>query len=361
MEIKRIDYIDLLKAIAIYFVILYHFNRISIDFLAVNQIKVYFNYFLTAILGAGVPIFFMVNGMLLLNKKEIDIKRHISKIIHIIILMLLWGAITLIALSFILDEKLSLSQFFYDIVYYKENWNNHLWFLKALIILYIFYPLIFTTFNTNRKAFYFFFACISLLTFGVSFLNNFIAITNFILDKFTNFNTEIGRISFNPLSNICGFGIGYFVLGGLLYKYKDFLNTKKFRIISIGILPVSMLILSFYSVIVSLKNNRLLDIVWNNYDTVFTLMNVVAIFIISMKYKSHGLLGKTIKIIGENSLGIYLIHRIIGYLIVPLYDKLTFTNLLLANAILTFFILFTSLFAVLLLKKIPVIKRLFVI
>jgi surface polysaccharide O-acyltransferase-like enzyme len=361
METKRIDYIDLLKAIAIYFVILYHFNRIPIDFFADNRIGIYFNYFLTAILSAGVPIFFFENGMLLLSKDTLDIKRHTIKIIRIIFLYLIWGAITLIALSFILDEKLSLSQFFYEVIYLKENWNNHLWFLKAMIIIYIFFPLIFTAFKMNRKAFYFFLGCVALLTFGITLLNHSIIVINFILHKFSNLHFEMSRVSFNPLGSICGFGIGYFLFGGLFYKYKDFLNTKKIRMISIGILPLSMLLLFFYSVIVSMNTNRIMDIVWSNYDSISTQINVIAIFIIAMQYKSYGLLGKLIKIIGKNSLGIFLIHRIIGYPIMMLFDKITFSNLFFANAILTCFILLGSLAVVVLLKKTPVLKQLFII
>jgi surface polysaccharide O-acyltransferase-like enzyme len=307
-------------------------------------------------------MFFFVNGMLLLNGENLDLKKHIHKTINILIFMVVWSVITLIALGFIRNEVLSPTEIVNAIWTFKYGWNNHLWFLKALFIIYIFYPLIFIAYKTNVKIFYFFFACVMISAFGSVFLDHLIITINFIFDNFTKYDVNLyENIRFNPLENICGFGLGYFILGGFLFKYKEFLNVKKFRIASAITIPLCMFLLALFAVMQSIKNGFIWDNVWNGFDTVFTLLTVVAVFILSMNYKSCGIFGKLINIIGENSLGIYVLHIIIGVLFMSQYEKWEYATMLLPNFVFSFFILLCSLAAVLLLKKVPIVKRLFII
>jgi surface polysaccharide O-acyltransferase-like enzyme len=90
-----------------------------------------------------------------------------------------------------------------------------------------------------------------------------------------------------------------------------------------------------------------------------TLINVVAIFILSINYRQKGIAGKVIRLIGENTLGIYLIHVIIGYLFQPLYRSFEISHSLGVNLVYTLFLLLVSLVAVLGLKKVPVVRYLF--
>ena len=59
---ERFENIDLLKALAIYFVVIYHFNIIPINVIEPDSCWNYFNYYLKSILSTCVPIFFFVNG-----------------------------------------------------------------------------------------------------------------------------------------------------------------------------------------------------------------------------------------------------------------------------------------------------------
>jgi surface polysaccharide O-acyltransferase-like enzyme len=361
---EKYDYIDLLKAIAIYFVVIYHFNNLEIDFIKVRNNTSYLNYFIESILSTCVPIFFFVNGALLLNKRELDIKKHVRKIINIIILVIIWGAITLIALSYIRNKSLVFSIFgiikrIFDL---RMGWVNHLWFLEALIVIYIFLPLIYTTYKNNLKHFYFFFFCVMLLTFGNTLLIHSTTIISFLFQKFT-FGNHIKNCfsDFNAFRGIFGFSIGYFLLGGILFSYKDLLNTKKTRVLSAFAILASMLFLFLFGIIISKRQNQIWDIVWNGYDTIFTLIIVVSIFIISIKYKQKGIIGKWVQMIGENSLGIYFLHVIIGNILKPLFVTIAFSGAIYANIFFTLAILITTLLIVLALKKVPIIKYLFMI
>jgi surface polysaccharide O-acyltransferase-like enzyme len=130
---------------------------------------------------------------------------------------------------------------------------------------------------------------------------------------------------------------------------------------SIIAIPLAMILLFLYGVIVSKRQNHVWDVVWNGYDSIFTLINVVSIYILSLQYKSKGIIGKGIKMIGENSLGIYFLHIIIGSILFPVFLETTFATTFLANIIFAFTVLAFSLLIVIGLKKTPIIKHLFLI
>lgn len=78
MEKKRYANIDLLKTIAIIMVIALHSQLFITDFIKDNKISTYIQYFIR-ILCEGVAIFILVNGFLLINKKQFDFKKHLLK------------------------------------------------------------------------------------------------------------------------------------------------------------------------------------------------------------------------------------------------------------------------------------------
>ena len=59
---KRFDFVDLLKATAIFFVLIYHFSLMNVDFIHNGEWTSYINYYLKSLLSTCVPLFFFVNG-----------------------------------------------------------------------------------------------------------------------------------------------------------------------------------------------------------------------------------------------------------------------------------------------------------
>jgi surface polysaccharide O-acyltransferase-like enzyme len=354
-ETKRYDFVDLLKAIAISFVLFYHFLVMDIDFIHNKDFGIYFNYFFNAILSTCVPIFFFVNGGLLLNKSNLDIKQHAKKSVKIILLTILWGIISLVLLSVIKQEYLSFKEIVKSVYYLKQGWTNHLWFFQALFIIYVFYPLLYHSYKTFSKGFYFFAIAIFIFTFLNTFIGQLVKLVSLALDLFVNFNFEYMNYfsDFNAFRGIYGYSIGYFILGGILFKNQALFKNKKAVILSIVLLPISMGLLFLYGVKISESYNEVWDIVWNGYDSIFTLINVVLIFTMSLYYKGKGLVGRLIKIIAKNSLGIYLTHIIVGTIVNPYIPFSGFLGTLL----MTITSLFISLVIVLVIKKIPVLKN----
>ncbi len=355
-ERKRKAFADLLKTIAIIFVVVYHNTQININFIDDQSWLIYVNYYLKSALSVCVPLFFFVNGGLLLNKSSLDIQRHSQKIIKIIILTAVWGAITTFLLSLIRKDPLPLLDIVKSSLYLKFGWNHHLWFFQALIVVYIFYPLLFVTFKQAKKIFYFFGITVFIFTFFNTFLGqiiNVVAITlsiDNVVDAWKfNYFSEI-----NAFRGIYGYSIGYFMLGGVLFTYSVKSSIGRNALFTL-LLLISMGGLCLYGVMISQYEQKIWDLVWNGYDSLFTLINVVLMFMLAVCYQGSGkILSNTIEVIGKNSLGIYLIHWIIQEPI----RSLIATDSFLGTLIATLVIILLSLAITLTIKRTPLLRNL---
>lgn len=354
---QRDESMDLLKTLAIFFVIIYHFNNFPINILEDKQFSSYAYYFITSILSTCVPLFFFVNGALLLHKK-VDVTKHTIKIIKLIALTIVWAAITMIALMFIRHQYFSPMDTVRSILILKPYWINHLWFLPALVIIYFFLPLLATTYQNSKSNFYFFFSVVMLFTFGLAALVACSNVSAFLLGKnFLDGNFYFFRC-LNPFKGFFAYSLGYFLLGGILITYKQKFDTLNYRLLAIGTLVLSMSGLFLYGLVLSAELNKVFDIVFDAYDSLFTLANVIALFILAIPYKQAGVSGKAIKIISENTLGIYFIHVILGNML----RETILTGLplppLVSSILFSILLLFLSTSCCVILKRIPFVKYL---
>lgn len=261
--------------------------------------------------------------------------------------------ITLISLSFIRGETVSFKNIIYNSFNLKHHWNHHLWFLKTLVVIYIFYPLLFNSFQSSKRIFYFFSVAVFLFSFGNTFIGQLLNMLSIVSGKFQAVPFEhINYFSkYNTFRGIRGYSIGYFILGGILFNYREYLKSISFKLLSI-LLLVSMFCITLYGILVSNHNHKIWDIVWNGLDSIFTVINLFILFVFSLHYKNKGVLGKIVKIISENTLGIYLIHWIIQEMIKPF----VFTSSGWKVIILAIGTICISTFIALIMKKIPLFR-----
>ena len=146
--------IDLLKAIAIFGVVIIHTcgagysNPISsFDWLS--------SVFWGSIARASVPIFFMCSGALLLNpKKELSIHRLYTKnLLRIVLSMCIW-ALVYRAYHLIVAGTYSLHDIFQaikEVLLFKQEF--HLYFLHIMVIVYVFLPItrVITKHSTKKE------------------------------------------------------------------------------------------------------------------------------------------------------------------------------------------------------------------
>ncbi len=350
---ERYDFIDLLKVIAISFVLLYHATNYPYNFLESGGGISYFRYFLRTILSTCVPLFFLANGFLLMNKK-FDLKKHIIKSIRMVILTFVWGTINLLLLSVIENTPLSLGEFIDALWYWKQGWINHLWYMGALICIYVFFPLIKVAYDKDKKIYFYFVVITAAFTFGNTMLNTIFSIISGGQTSLNWFNT------FNPFRGIYGYAFVYFCVGGCLplivKKIKE--HRIKSNLIALISITVSMLLLFGTGVILSCNSNSMWDVVWNGYDTIFTFVNVLAIFVLTTNYAGKNKLVHSIILkISKNTLGIYFIHVIFVHWIRPYIVNIDILSNIGGNILFSIVVLILSLFTVLIIKKIPIIKN----
>lgn len=354
---KRIVWIDAIKTIAIFFVIIYHSEIYSYDICSENaNATIYFKYYIRTLFSTCVPLFFFVNGFLLFNK-ELKLQQHIYKIIKYIFQTGVWSVFTMILVTLIKGEVLEAKEILEGAWNLRQGWTNHLWYLGTLVCIYIFFPLLKSINDNNKKYFKYFILVCSLLTFGNVMLNE---LTTFVLKVVLNKNINLVNYNFfniyNPFRGLYSYAFVYFCLGGLVDDLMDkirAISVKKRNICAVIGIMFNCLGLFLVGLLYSCSSNTW-DTVWGGYDTIFTLFNVCCIFVLCLNIKKNNVVIETIS---QNTLGIYLIHMLFIHMTkqrvmeVPELCNLPF------NIIYAIGILIISLIISLLLKKIPIINK----
>ena len=340
-------------------VLSYHGTNYNFNFLQdSSSILFYLRYYFRTILSCCVPIFFFTNGFLLLNRR-FDLKKHILKIVRLVILTGAWGIIDLFLLMFIRNEFLSVKDFLIGVWTWKQNWINHLWYMQALVVIYFLFPLIKTAYDKGRDAFVFFTVAAAVFTFGNTAINVSASVAaHLALGKGAVYTINWFN-GFNPFRGIYGYSFVYFCMGGIAYDILDKLIFLKRKWVCAATVPASMFGLFVFGVALSHMAEEPWDVVWNGYDTIFTLINVVCIFSLCSRYQGkENLFRKTVFALSSNTLGIYFIHVLFNQLLKPSIRKIAILSNIPGNLLYTVIILFVSLGTVLAIRKTPVLKRL---
>lgn len=357
----RLQHIDLLEALAIFFVVIYHGNISLIDFLGRGEAVRYINYALRGILSTCVPLFFFANGYLLLNR-PFDLKKHVLKTLRLVVITMIWAVLHVVILGIIHREHMTLMEMGRAVWTWKEGWLNHLWFMGTLVCIYILFPMLKMAFDGSRKVFVYFLCAAAILTFGNTFLN-----MCFTLGMDVVFDREsLWRINlfnrFNPFPEYHDYAWVYFCLGGLmpsvLGRLESVSRTKRSILAAAGILLAS-LGLGFWGIYCSRVSGEPWDLVYDAYNTVFTLVNVLCLFVLSLNYKGqHDFLRRGIALISVNTMGIYFIHELYIHMTRMYVQTITPLHNAWGEMVYGIVILAVSLMTSLLLKKIPILKRL---
>jgi surface polysaccharide O-acyltransferase-like enzyme len=361
--LDRKVFLDALKFLAIFLVLFYHSDSIFINTNVLSSpqdYRTYVAYFIHSLSSIAVPLFFVINGALLFNKPYHHIK-HIHKIIKIIILGFLWSLISSIVISELKHDPLTLLQLIKAVWGLTHGLTAHLWFLKAMVLIYLLFPIIKTVFDspTHLGVLYYAMGLFFIFSFGDLALNQCLDILRFLLGV----NLLEGK-QFNFFPNINPFGnyfyaAFYFILGGILANERWKFHSISTLLLSVNF-AISWLLLFAYGVLKSNLIGSIFDTVYDGYYSIMTLVMVTSIYLLSQKleYKNE-CLRIIIRRVGDNTLGIYLIHKIIHIALIEQLDKHQ-SNLeqgwLFSNYLYVLILLIVSLLITEFLRKIPFIR-----
>lgn len=366
---KRHYGLDLLKTIGIFLVLFYHnwFVGFQVSDLSTITLQDILLYFFRSVMGTCVPIFFFVNGYLVFSKNNcqpfFELRPHVMKIGKMVALVVVWSLLSLAILIPLNHLSYGPTEIIQGILTANIPSINAIWFLQALVVLYLFFPLLKLAYDRQYHIFIFFLAVVFICTFGNVLLNQAEVVLRFALNK--PFPPRVGSTnffgSFNPVRGIYGFSLVYFMLGALCQKYSGKIINRYTRLVAPAAILLSMVALTAYGVIRSVQMQKNFDIVWFGYDTIPVLVCVVAGYILTSSYHAGSFGAKFVKTVGSNTLGIYFLHVPLDDLLRKLLTDVLHVsiNSLWLNLIFVCVLLLACLGICLLGKKCPIVKYLF--
>ena len=329
---KRIIYIDYLRILSIFAVIIIH---VSAENWYANTIDTNWiiNNIINSIVCWAVSLFVVISGSLHLNQKEITFKTLVYKILRILLCLIIWHTIY----YFWVNPEISIDNFLSCLkkLILGESYS-HLWFLYLIIGLYIITPILNKLVKVlNKKELFY------LLIFGFSLTSLFPTLSVFTSFDFSRIIVPFRVLNFNVF-------IFYYLLGYYLSKYKVH-KPKLLLIISLFLLVVLGVVSGYISY------NINIPFTFANNNSVFTLFAVIAIYAFFKKIKFK--FNKKIIMISKLTLGIYLIHFLIEKILLKNGINAYIMNPILGNFFVSLLIFVISFCICFIISKIPILKK----
>lgn len=344
MNNKKIS-IEYIRVIAIIMTITIHVSNIYIY--AFDEISD--GYFLTSVIYNSlsrlcVPLFFMISGALIINK-EYSRKKYFQKIIKFILLLIFWSLFYYIQKNGFSFENIGtvLVNSFFN----AEMTSRHLWYMYAIISVYIALPFIQNMCKNLSKELENLFLILWIVLSGISVIA--IPVARYI----TKSNIEIDYPI--PLIN-AAYYLGYFICGHILYKrFADVNFNKQKNAICLLVYSVCTFITAFFTYFISIKADRFFDaMTW--YKSIFTVLATIAIFLLIIANKNF-FKSEFILKISRHTFGIYLTHIFFFNIMKKCFD-ITLFNPIITIPVATLSLYIISLIICMLLSKIPYVKKL---
>jgi len=281
VEKKRLFGYDALKALAAFFVVLYHVGMVDLGY---RDGQYYFPTLVQVIwllCACGVPLFFMVNGALTVHRGY-DLKKTAIKVGRLVLAGVFWGLMVIGLKTFVRHEPFSLSLLVGNIDYY--------WFLFTLAALYVINYIL------------------SLLPHWCRWV---VVAVLLIYPFITNLAWDIVTLR-DPGTHLHSWRTGFFTLYGLVYLYAgDFLRQRhacKWLLLLCVILGLGLLALEA----TAFANRYHHDFETGNYafPTIGALLLTIALFLWlrDCDLPQFPGLKRCITFLGNNVLGIYIFH-----------------------------------------------------
>ena len=276
----RLTYLDSIKGLGIILVILYHCFYIPANSMLIHGIY-----------AICVPLFFMVNGYLML-RKEYSIESILRRNLKLLIVLAIWSVISTAICMFRLGDWQchnlmdGIRIWGYNVIYSTVPYCQYLWFLKALFFLNLINPILYYFIHNKQN--------------GIDYL---LIILFFCTTAFSN---KIINVFYNPIGKPYWYSVLYYVLGYALFNGQlktDLLKTKYL----ICIIIFGQWAYNWALMEGPLADKHLIyDIVWEGYNAPLIVLLTAAVCLLfrRLPWKENGFLPH----IGKISLPIYLMQ-----------------------------------------------------
>lgn len=309
-ESKRIQWIDLARAAAIFCVILCHaaegiYDLNVQDMAAVSLVSKLFAFSSMTVGRLGVPLFLMISGYLLLDR-EYDSEKirsfYKNTWLKLLIVAEIWFVIFEI-FNIIRGKGATFTRIIEDLFFFNSIYVSHLWYLPMILGLYLLLPLIS---NGLRSI-----DC-KLLWLPLGVLGSYAFIFPFVKVIASTLGTSNLSLQFSL--GFSGGVYGLYMLAGYLIK------KGSFNQISTRILIVVAAISFVLNVAFQLwaYSNQYTYNVW--YDCPFLLVLAVCLFELMSRIKTVPFC-KAVHFLSYYSFPVYLLHNMIRIIILPVFEE----------------------------------------
>ncbi len=346
MNKQDVLWVDAIKIIATFSVVwlhsaaplLYKYNELSgADWWAGNVYD--------SMVRMCVPLFFMLSGYLLLGKKEGLLNFYIKRVRKVLLPLVVWSVFYILWERYYQGGESISFRSIYSLILSPAYF--HLWFLYAIIGLYLFVPIlrVFVQYSNKGLQYYFvalWFIAVSVIPF---------------LEVITSVDSMI------DLKMISGF-VGYLVIGYLLGNVEV---SNKCFILSSLLFLVTVVFTAVGTYYLTVRNGGVFVEYLYSYRSPNVILMSITSFIM-LKYIFYGsrfletsMLKKVIGLLSSASLGIYFIHAAILYVLHDGslgFQLSAFSGRAIYAVPLTAIIVFIFSFVIInLLQRIPVVQR----
>ena len=312
---ERICGFDLAETIAALSVVTYHISTCDFLFFRNPGIGTAITTCFRSFLVVCVPLFLMINGYLLLHK-PLYFKGHMLRTLRLAVLTVFWG-IGPVLVQFGLDGRSFSLVAFIKEMYVQEFLGPviHLWFMGALVCIYLLLPMLHIAFEKNRPVFYAFLITAVVCTLGTRLVDQAVTLADWLTRRSIAGEAQCNVLSvLNPLGATRGFPFVYFCLGGLLPEMqklleKRFPKTGRRNLFLSVLMVVSAAVHTLWFLFLYRKSGHYVCPVWNGYNTVSGMVISVCALFLCLNWQGNCTwLQRVFQVVSENSFGIYLLH-----------------------------------------------------
>ena len=363
---KRQHYLDLVKFLAVINLCALHYSWAGDIEFAVNiSFATAFRRFVYGFYACTVPLFVMVNGALLFNR-PLNLKKHYKSLLTISLQYIFWRAVSIVLIGLyngVDFASWNLTKMVNVFLLLQEAEGaviHHLWFIPMLICLYVWFPLLKAAFDQCEHS-----------SYGVKLLLPFMGmllVFCFLLDDVMLFQPAIPVLNaanlgafrmFQPMSSpLYSCMLFYFVLGGLMHKYKDKLNRISTPLcLAVALLSGLGLYLEWW------VNSELMGATYDNifasHENLPAAFLAAAVFILCQRLEAwlsgRRKLCRVMNTVSQESLSVYYFHWI---LLSTVFEYLHVADGYIFNVFRSLILCAVCVLLSLLFKKIPLLRRL---
>lgn len=294
--------LDVLRVTAILSVVMIHCSSVFVNNFKDNAYIFLAGNVADSVSRAGVPLFLMISGALMLDKnKEKSSKDMFNAAKNLLILAVIWeliySAIYNIIFPVCHGDSVSLTKFFKSAV----EGHYHLWYLYMQAGLYIITPFLKKFVTEENKELVLLYIAIALCTTFMKPAINFFSVYRHKLSYISGFIDKFYMDFFGPY-------ITYYLTGWYIVHIG--VNKKRIRTIIYAMGAASVSLVIFLTQITGEYKNTY------SIEGIFVFIYAVSIFLLVNNIRpisSHGA-KKCVLFISKLSFGVYLIHEVINHI-----------------------------------------------